>query len=61
MVKKSTFIITVIAICVFFIGLLVAFSVYHFSKIEDMKKEKEQITIVNPDNNKTGLDNVIVE
>lgn len=61
MVKKSTFIITIIAICVFFIGLLIAFSVYHFSKIEDMKKEKEQITILNPDNNKTGLDNVIVE
>lgn len=61
MVKKSTFIITMVAICVFFIGLLIAFSVYHFSKIEDMKKEKEQITILNPDNNKTGLDNVIVE
>lgn len=61
MIKKSTFIITVIAICVFFIGLLVAFSVYHFSKIEDMKKEKEQITILQPNQNATGLDNVIVE
>ena len=61
MVKKSTFIITIVAICVFFIGLLIAFSIYHFSKIEDMKKEKEQITILQPNQNATGLDNVIVE
>lgn len=61
MIRKSTFIITIIAICVFFIGLLVAGSVYHFSKIEEMKKEKEQITIIQPDQNVTSLDNVIVE
>ena len=61
MVKKSTFIITTTAICVFFIGILTAFSIYHFAKIEDMKKEKEQITILNPNNKVTDLENVIVE
>ncbi len=61
MVKKSTFIITIVAMCVCFTGLLIAFSIYHFSKIEDMKKEKEQITILQPNQNTTGLDNVIVE
>ncbi|MCI9177173.1 MAG: hypothetical protein HFJ28_00965 [Clostridia bacterium] len=61
MIQKKTFIITIILICIFFLGILAGFAFYHVSKIKELKKEKENITIIQNNNEITGLENVIVE
>lgn len=60
MVQKKTFIITILSICLFFIAIGVVFGIYHFQKIEEIKKEKEDIVIL-PNNEEDELQNIIVE
>ena len=60
MVQKKTFIITIIAIVVAFIAILASCMVYHFQKIEEIKKEKGNIMIL-PENEQTGLTNIVAQ
>ena len=60
MVSKKTFIITVVAISIGFIAILMGTLYYHFHTVEQLKKEKEGIKIVQ-NSEVTGLENVVIE
>lgn len=60
MVSKKTFIITVVAMSIGFIAILIGTLYYHFNTVEQLKKEKEGITIVQ-NSEVTGLENVVIE
>ena len=61
MVQKKTFMTTIVLICIFLLGMLAGFAYYHVSKIKELEKEKENITILQNSSEPTGLENVIVE
>lgn len=64
MVKQSTFIITVVVIVILWIISLIGMSFYYENKIREVLQEKEDITILQDneqENEDAGLENVIVE
>lgn len=64
MVKQSTFIITVVVIVILWIISLIGMSFYYENKIRDVLQEKEDITILQDneqENEDAGLENVVVE
>lgn len=60
MIQRKTFIITIIAIVIFFLTIIGSLIYYHFYKIEDLKQQKENIMII-PSDEPTGLENLTLE
>lgn len=63
MVKQSTFIITVVVIVILWIISLIGMSFYYENKIREVLQEKEDITILQDneqENEDAGLENVVV-
>ena len=64
MVKQSTFFITVVIIVILWIISLIGMSFYYENKIREVLQEKEDITILQDneqENEDGGLENVVVE
>lgn len=64
MVKQSTFFITVVVIVILWIISLIGMSFYYENKIREVLQEKEDITILQDneqENEDAGLENVVVE